>query len=862
VEGFVKLRFYLTFVFISVLAFSAAVFAQADTLIGQFTNSTSDSFAGAISGNGRFVVFESRGNLATENPRNADGNVEIFLWDYAQRRIFQITNTKNLLFNPSNDNSLVNIRVEIINTRPVISNDGKWIAFSSNATIAFPGDTTHPPIVSTTNPGLFDANTFTSPTPVPSPSVSPSPTPGDNSLTNDGNLEIWLYQIPNYADVPDLSAGEEIPFVNLAPFNADGTPTTGAFVRVTNTFPSALPRPGTSTTNTFVANDNHDVSISDDGHAIAFASSRDLVPPGNSFPDDDNDEIFTFIQGSGVRQVTRTGRGTPANPIYNKFPTISGPGTRVAFASTGDNPIIGMTGGSNPSTSQNEEIFFSDLDAVGAPTGTKKQITTTTPTNPGDVVNILDPGRRMSRDGRYIAFDSFADLANENGGTNQTSFALYVYDTAAASSPFRRIGPRSNADSAATGGDIAHFPGFTDTDALGAPSTLVLETRLNIKADGTVAATESDGLNPDPTRPVQIYTFPLTAAPASATFKRLTKLPISQVFLASTQPFPSNTQERMAFNLALTETGTGNPDLATEVYYLLQPEVTTQSAGSLSFATGASRIPVSPSPVPTPTATATPTATPTPTPTASPTPTVTPTPQTPPAVQGMAPGMLAILNFTAAVDHPIVARTAVGSLSRSFTLPIELSGVTLSINGIACGLQSVTGHSIVFVVPPALSTVTAGTSYPIVLNNNGVVIKGTVVLVPARPDVFTLSGVGPGGRARMFNITNRVPQGEPFNTFTVMQRGGRRVPSHMRLYFTGAGTGAGATYSIRIGPTTVAPATILTPVLFEPGVYYIDFDLPSALQGAGDQPVIVTVTVGGVAFVSRLDDTAPRVLIL
>src|SRR6185436_1085230 len=32
------------------------------------------SFAGDISANGRFVVFESDGDLDTQNPRNADGN--------------------------------------------------------------------------------------------------------------------------------------------------------------------------------------------------------------------------------------------------------------------------------------------------------------------------------------------------------------------------------------------------------------------------------------------------------------------------------------------------------------------------------------------------------------------------------------------------------------------------------------------------------------------------------------------------------------------------------------------------------------------------------------------------------------------
>lgn len=54
------------------------------------------SFASDISANGRFVVFESNGNVATQNKNNADGNREIFLLDYAQRRIFQLTDTKNV----------------------------------------------------------------------------------------------------------------------------------------------------------------------------------------------------------------------------------------------------------------------------------------------------------------------------------------------------------------------------------------------------------------------------------------------------------------------------------------------------------------------------------------------------------------------------------------------------------------------------------------------------------------------------------------------------------------------------------------------------------------------------------------------
>ena len=850
-----NLRSYLILLTAIVFTVTLSVSAQVDSAVGQFTSSPAESFAGSMSGDGRFVVFESKGNLATENPRNADGNSEIFLFDYAQRRIFQITDTKSVLIDPAAPITFSNIRVDIVNTRPVISNDGKWIAFSSNATIAYPGDGTNPPVISTTNPGNFDGNTFTSPTPTPSP--SPSPSPGANPLTHDANLEMWLYEIPPYAPVADLSAGDEVPFVNLSPFDAEGTPTAGNFIRATNTIPSQLPRAGTATTGPFVADDNHDASISDDGDVIAFVSSRDLVPAiGNPFPAADNDEIFTFVRStSTLGQVTKTPRGTAGDPIYNKNVTISGDGSRVAFASNADGPIVDMAPGGNPSTSRNEEIFVADL-VGGSPTAAtlKKQLTTTTPTTPGALVNILDLGRRMSRDGRYVAFDSYADLANENGGTNQTSFALYLYDLQDPTTPVvRRILARSNADSAASGGDIARYPGFTDTDAAGSPATLVLETRMNIKPDGTVPATEADGLNPIAGRPVQIYKYPLDVAPSAATFTRLTKLPISNTFLASTQPLPSNSFRRIAFNLALTELGTGNFDFFSEVYYLLTPQSVNTSAVNVHYATGATRLPVSLTAVPTPS----------PTPTPSPSPTGTPLEVTPPAVLGVAPGMITIMGFDAGFDQPIIARTAVGSNQRSFQLPMELSGLTMTVNGVAVGLKSVSRHQIVFVPPPALNSQATGTSYPVVINNNGTIMRTTIVIVPTRPDIFSFQGVAPLGRSKMYNVTNRVRTTEPFTVTTFQLRGGRRVPSRMRLYMTGILNVAGAVITVKIGNVSITPVgNPVSPRGEEPGVNTIDFALPATLNNAGDVPVEVFVNVNGTIFSSRLADTTSHIFIL
>src|SRR6266852_2222084 len=73
-----------------------------DPFAAQITHAQAgrDSTAGDMTANGRFVVIESDGDIATEKTasrNNQDGNSEIFLFDYAQRRIFQITDTKSVL---------------------------------------------------------------------------------------------------------------------------------------------------------------------------------------------------------------------------------------------------------------------------------------------------------------------------------------------------------------------------------------------------------------------------------------------------------------------------------------------------------------------------------------------------------------------------------------------------------------------------------------------------------------------------------------------------------------------------------------------------------------------------------------------
>ncbi len=834
-EDFVKFRFTVFSAIIFILSSLTAVSAQIDSAIGQITSSATQTFVGGINGNGRFVVFESTGDIATENPRNADGNLEIFLFDYAQRRIFQITDTRNLLVTTtSGTTTTTQIQVSVLNTRPVISNDGKWIAFGSNATCNFPGTTAISAITNGGNPGSFDPNTLPA-------CVVGTGTGAKNNLPNDGNTEMWFYRIPDVASV-NLALGTELSATDLS---------AGTFVQATNSLPSEPSVAGTDTSAPFIADDNRVPAINDNGGFVAFMSNRDLQPCpttasatcGNA-SGFDNDEIFLAVltpNGSNfsvsLKQITATPQGTIQIPSNNDNPSISGNGLRIAFSSTGNNPVRGVTGSGN-NTDRNEEVFYADVDASGTPTG-QGQVTRTTPATLGNVVNNFNYGKRMSRDGVYIAFDSYADLEAVNNPI-QSSFATYLYNVSATT--FRKIGPRSDADAAATGGDLPRFPTFTDYNGL-APNTLVLETRLNINASGTVPATATDGLNSDTTRPAQVYSFPLNNA--NPTFTRLTKLPAPSFFLAFIQPFTSDSLKRITFNLSQTEPGTGNTDLLAEAFYLLAPTQTTENTtATLSYATGASRITVTASPVPTPAA--------------SP----SPTPQTPTAVQGVSPGMLAIANLSTGFTQPVVSQTAVGSLNRRFTLPIELSGVTVTINGVASGIKEVSTNEVIFVVPRAIPA--SDTPYSIVINNNGEVIKGTILIVITRPDVFTFNTMpGPGGRAWVLNATNRVLTREPFNVTTLKYKGGLRVPTVLRLYLTGVEGAGAANFVIRIGSVTIPATNILTgAVLREPGVYSVDFTLPSSLDKAGDQPIIISILANGVTYDARLDDTAPRLRIL
>jgi uncharacterized protein (TIGR03437 family) len=811
-----------------------------DAFVAQITNSVRvsatnpvSSFVGDTSANGRFVVIESNGDISTEKTaarNNQDGNREIFLFDYAQRRIFQLTNTRSVLKpatspsptpspSPSPSPSVspsptptptppvdepANIQIEISNNRPMISLEPAFVGSNRTYTIVF---SSNAPVT----PANFDGTDPGAPT------------------NTDMNQEIWTYRF-TVVDTVNLSSGAEIPFTDLS---------AGTFTRVTDTPASRAPSPGSASTAPFVADDNRDAQISDDGNVIAFSSTRNFAgKPGFSGAGnpDFNPEIYVFNRLTGaLTQGTNTTTASQNNPIFNDNPALNSDGSLVAFVSNAN-----LAGGNDDGGGlSNAEIYLASYNSGTNSVGGFRQVTKTknglpsaTPAispDPTATANLFTFGRRLSRDGRYIGFESLATDPKANS-TNTLFYAPFVYDVTADS--FAQLGPRATS----TPDFPLHVPTFTDYNSSLNPASVMWTSALNFKSDGTLV-TDSTGLNPN--NVAQIFLAPLPVA-STGPFTRISNFPPAAGGVGA---FPSNSHHRFAFSKP-AELGGGNADGSTEAFYQLSPDITTESSATISLFTGASMIPVA-SPAATATGSPTPSPSPSPSPSAS--------PGGPFIAPGLAPGELAVAQFTvtpppspASVDNNNASES-----KRAPALPIELNGTSMEIGSAACGLYAVTASSISFVVPKGLSPGT----YPIVINTNGTVMRGLVAIVPAQPDIFTTTN-GPGGRAVVCNVTNPATpgcMGEPFNV-TSDDGTGTQVPTVLEIHLTGVRGATASSVSVTIGTTSIVATRVIS--LDQPGFDEVDIILPSTVD-RGDLPIVVTV--GGAT--SRPADTAPHITI-
>jgi uncharacterized protein (TIGR03437 family) len=248
---------------------------------------------------------------------------------------------------------------------------------------------------------------------------------------------------------------------------------------------------------------------------------------------------------------------------------------------------------------------------------------------------------------------------------------------------------------------------------------------------------------------------------------------------------------------------------------------------------------------------------PLPSPSGSPSPSPSPSPSasaTPFIAAGLAPGELGVLQATVplAPSNVQVSNNSASYATREPALPIELNGVSVSINGAACGLYFVGPSQINFVVPIGLAQ-NSNNSYPLVINNNGTVLRGLIVIVAAQPDIFTTTN-GPGGRAVVFNVTNPMtPTGEPFNV-TSDDGTGMQVPTVLEVHVTGVRGIAASGITVTIGTTAIVASQSVPTDL--PGFDQVNIILPSMVD-RGDLPIVVAVGTT----TSRPASSAPHITI-
>jgi hypothetical protein len=686
------------------------------------------------------------------------------------------------------------VKVEIDNRNPMISLTGVLdgglrqyiIVFSSNAP----------------NPANFDGT-------------------DSAALDADANSEIWIYKLPAVADV-DLTLGTDI---------ADPLPLVDPtkFEQITNTTASRAPTAGSTTASPFFADDNREATISDDGLVIAFISTRNFAGGTNT---DFNPELMLFTRtavdstGGTLRQLTDTKDAIlGVGLIFQTNPSLSSNGSIVSFMSSSNSfNMNAATPLTYNNSDKNAEVFYAEVS--GAPVF--HQVTRTL--NNVFTANLLSPGRRLSRDGKLIVFESKAtDPKANTAPTTTQAFGTFVYTIAG--DTFNEVGTRS------TDFDIIRFPTFTDYNGALAPSAIVFSSFLNFRPDGTfpsTTATANEGLNPDRSADLFLTQVPVTS---SNTFVRITNM---SGLTGGTRGIASATHKRMAFSIGGVELGGGNNDGSTELFYLLTPIVTTESSATLSFFTGASEMPVA-------------AATPVPSPIPSPTPTPSPVPGQPFAV---APGELTIVRSTVALAPSDAFTTGdTAETTRSPALPVELNGVSVSVNGHAAGLYRVLhdDKQINFVVPIG----TNRTPVTVAINildagaNTDTLIHGLLQITFSQPDIFTLAG----NRAAAF--TNPGHLSEPFDVTT----GGN--PTVISLMVTGVRFAAAGEVTVTVGTTAITGTGIVAvrPDTNNPGFDIIDFALPASLAGAGDVPVQVQVAKTQVTTVSRPPDTAPHITI-
>jgi uncharacterized repeat protein (TIGR01451 family) len=171
------------------------------------------------------------------------------------------------------------------------------------------------------------------------------------------------------------------------------------------------------------------VDISDDGRFVVFDSEATNLAKG-----DDNANAEVFVHDRLTGETVLISRGVDGNPATGDSPAISGNGRFVAFISSGQTLVAG-----HPEFNLFRHAYVFDRETQAME---RVDVDAT-----GELTNGVSTHVDISRDGRFVAFDSFADNLVAGPG-DQGGVDVFVRD--------RQTG---TTEGASTSGDTGTFEG-------------------------------------------------------------------------------------------------------------------------------------------------------------------------------------------------------------------------------------------------------------------------------------------------------------------------------------------------------------------------------------------------------------------
>jgi len=351
----------------------------------------SNSFGASISADGRFVAFESLASNIV--PGDTNSNRDIFVRD-------RLTNTTTRVSLDSAGN-----QANDASDRVSISADGRFVAFTSDASNIVPGDTNG-------DPDIFVRDTLTNTT----TRVSV------NSAGNQGNVRSLF-------NAPSISAdGRFVAFESRASNIVPGDTNDGLDIFVRDRLTNTTTRVSLDSAGNQGNSSSESPSISADGRFVAFASRASNIVPG-----DTNSRRDIFVRDRLTNTTTRVSVDSAGNQrnIDSYSPSISADGRFVAFTS----------GASNFDLGTDSDIFVRDRL-----TNTTTNVSVDSAGNRGD-----GDSPSISADGRFVAFES--NSSNLVPGDNNNSNDIFVVETSSTPKVINGI-PGNDNLTGTTGNDI------------------------------------------------------------------------------------------------------------------------------------------------------------------------------------------------------------------------------------------------------------------------------------------------------------------------------------------------------------------------------------------------------------------------